>query len=167
MLGNLPGMDVHWGFAFGIIACILCYALMQHTVFGFSCRIVGGNMRAAKMSGLAVGRLITTACFIGGSAAGLAGMAEIAAGEGRVSSSIVVGYGYTGILIAFIARQNPLAVIPAAILLGGLRASGGLLQRRHGLPDASVLVLEGIMFVLILASESLYGRLAFIRKSMA
>lgn len=164
MLGNIPGMDVHWGFAFGIVACILCYVLMQRTVFGFSCRIVGGNMRAAKMAGLAVGRLITIACFIGGGAAGLAGLAEVTAGEGRVSSSLVVGYGYTGILIAFIARQNPIAVIPAAILLGGLRASGGLLQRRHGLPDASVLVLEGIMFVVILVSESFYGRLALLQK---
>ena len=91
-------------------------------------------------------------------------MAEIVAGEGRVSSSLVVGYGYTGILIAFIARQNPIAVIPAAILLGGLRASGGLLQRRHGLPDASVLVLEGIMFIIILVSEPLYGRLSLSRK---
>jgi general nucleoside transport system permease protein len=167
MLGNIPGMEVHWGFAFGIVACLLCYVLMQRTVFGFSCRIVGGNMRAAKMAGLAVGRLITIACFIGGGAAGLAGMAEVAAGEGRVSSSLVVGYGYTGILIAFIARQNPIAVIPAAILLGGLRASGGLLQRRHGLPDASVLVLEGIMFVIILVSETLYGRLSLMRKVMS
>jgi ABC-type uncharacterized transport system permease subunit len=164
MVGNLPGMDVHWGLAFGIVACVLCYILMQHSVFGFSCRIVGGNMRAAKMAGLAVGKLITTACFIGGGAAGLAGMAEVVAGEGRVSSSLVVGYGYTGILIAFIARQNPIAVIPAAILLGGLRASGGLLQRRHGLPDASILVLEGIMFIIILVSEPLYGRLSFSRK---
>jgi general nucleoside transport system permease protein len=164
MIGNLPGMDVHWGFAFGIAACVLCYVLMQHTIFGFSCRIIGGNMRAAKMAGLAVGKLIVTACFIGGAAAGLAGMAEVAAGEGRTSSSMVVGYGYTGILIAFIARQNPIAVIPAAILLGGLRASGGLLQRRHGLPDASVLVLEGIIFIIILTSEPLYGRLSLRRK---
>ena len=157
-LGNIPGMDVHWGFAFGIFACVLMYAVMTHTIFGFSSRIVGGNVRAAKIVGLSVGRLITLACFLGGCAAGLAGMTVVAAGDGRVSSSIVVGYGYTGILVAFIARHNPIAVIPVAILLGGLRASGGLIQRRLGLPDASILVLEGIMFVTILASEPLYGR---------
>ena len=53
------------------------------------------------------------------------------------------------------------AVIPVAILLGGIGASGGLLQRRLGLPDASVLVLQGIIFVIVLASDSLYGRLRF------
>ncbi|MGH6740347.1 MAG: ABC transporter permease [Bradyrhizobium sp.] len=158
VLGNIPGMEVHWGLGFGIVACLLAYVLMRRTSFGFASRIVGGNLRAARVVGLPVGKLVITACFLGGAAAGLAGMAEIAAGEGRVSSSIIVGYGYTGILIAFIARQNPLAIIPAALLLGGIRASGGLLQRRHGLPDASVLVLEGMMFILILVSETLYGR---------
>jgi ABC-type uncharacterized transport system permease subunit len=155
-LGKLPGMNVHWGLLFGIVACLISYVLMRHTTFGFAGRIVGGNPRAAAMVGLPVGRLVVLACCLGGAAAGLAGMTEVAAGEGRVSSSVVVGYGYTGILIAFIARQNPLAVIPAAILLGGIRASGGLLQRWHDLPDATVLVLQGIMFIVILMSEPVY-----------
>ena len=63
------------------------------------------------------------------------------------------GYGYTGILVAFLARHHALAIIPVAVLLGGIGASGGLLQRRLGLPDATVLVLQGILFVVILASE--------------
>lgn len=159
MLGRLPGMDVHWGLAMGVIACIATYVLMQHTTFGFAGRIVGGNVRAARMIGLPVGMLAIITCVVGGAAAGLAGMAEVASGEGRVNSSIIVGYGYTGILIAFIARHNPLAIIPVAVLLGGIRASGGLLQRWHDLPDASVLVLQGLMFMVILVSEPLYGRL--------
>src|SRR5207247_96694 len=73
-------------------------------------------------------------------------------------ASLVAGYGYTGILVAFLARQNPLAVIPVAILLGGIEASGGLMQRWHDLPDATVLVVRGIIFLVILASEPLYGR---------
>ena len=57
--------------------------------------------------------------------------------------------------MSFIARHNPVAVIPVAILFGGFGAAGSLLQRRLGLPDASVLVLQGMAFVLILASEGL------------
>jgi general nucleoside transport system permease protein len=68
------------------------------------------------------------------------------------------GYGYTGILIAFLARFNPLAIMPMAILLGGLGAAGGLLQRRMGLPDATIQVLQGLIFVSILTSDTLYGR---------
>ena len=159
MIGLIPGMDVHWGLAFGVSACLLAYILMNHTVFGFSARIIGGNIRAARIAGIAVGRITIIVCLLAGSAAGLAGAVEIAAVHGQASSSIVVGYGYTGIIVAFIARQNPLAVIPVAILLGGIRASGGLLQRWHDLPDATVLVLQGIIFIMILASEFLYGKL--------
>ena len=75
----------------------------------------------------------------------------------------MAGYGYAGILVAFLARQNPLAVIPVAILLGGIGASGGLLQRRLSLPDATVKVLQGMIFVMVLASDSLYGRFGFRR----
>jgi simple sugar transport system permease protein len=98
------------------------------------------------------------ACALGGACAGLAGMVEVAAVQGRANIALAAGYGYTGILVAFLARQNPLAIIPMAILLGGIDAAGGLLQRRMGLPDASVQVLQGIIFICILASETLYGR---------
>ena len=76
---------------------------------------------------------------------------------------LAAGYGFTGILVAFLSRQNPLAIIPVAILLGGISASGGLLQRRLGLPDASVQVLQGIIFVFVLASDALYGRIGFLK----
>jgi general nucleoside transport system permease protein len=159
MLGSIPGTDIHWGFAFGIVAALLAYVLIYHTVFGFAARVAGGNIRAAKVVGLAVGRLILVTCFLAGAAAGMAGMVEVAAVQGRANANLAVGYGFTGILVSFLARHNPLAVIPVAILLGGIGASGGLLQRRLGLPDASVLVLQGIIFVTVLASEALYGRL--------
>jgi simple sugar transport system permease protein len=158
MIGSIPGTDVHWGFVFGIIAAILSYILIYHTVFGFAARVAGGNIRAAKVVGLSVGKLILIICFLAGAAAGLAGMMEVAAVQGRANANLAAGYGFAGILVAFLARQNPLAVVPVAILLGGIGASGGLLQRRLGLPDASVLVLQGMIFVMVLASDSLYGR---------
>ncbi|GAB6054538.1 ABC transporter permease [Magnetospira thiophila] len=158
MIGAIPGMDVHWGLVFGILFCIGAYVLMYRTTFGFGARMVGGNPRAAAMAGLPVGRLLLITCFIAGAAAGLAGMVEVAAVHGAANAPLAAGYGYTGILVAFLARQNPLAVIPVAILLGGIDASGGLLQRRLDLPDATVMVLQGIIFVVILASETLYGR---------
>jgi simple sugar transport system permease protein len=73
-------------------------------------------------------------------------------------------YGYSGILVAFIARHNPLAAAVVAILLGGILAAGGILQRVHQLPDATVLVFQGLVFLAVLYSESLYGRLAFFKE---
>ena len=163
MIGTIPGMDVHWGLVFGLVAAVASYVLIYHTTFGFAARVAGGNIRAARIVGLSVGRLILTVCFLAGGAAGLAGMIEVAAVQGRTNANLAAGYGFTGILVAFLARQNPLAVIPVAILLGGISASGGLLQRRLGLPDASVLVLQGIIFVFVLASDALYGRIGFLK----
>ena len=167
MLGHLPGLDVHWGLGFGVIFCVLMYVIVQHTTWGFSLRIVGGSARAARLAGLPVGGLVLVACALGGAAAGLAGMVEVAAVHGSANASLIAGYGYGGILIAFIARQHPLAIVPVAILVGGISASGGMLQRRLDLPDATVLVLQGVAFMLILASETLYGRSGFFRPRSA
>lgn len=167
MLGSMPGLDVHWGFGIGILACLIGYVLMMRTVFGFSASIVGGNVRAARLLGLPIERLVIVACFLGGGAAGLAGMVEVAAVHGAASASLVAGYGYSGILVSFLARHNPLAVIPVSLLLGGIGASGGLLQRAFGLPDATVSVLQGILFVVILGSEALHGRLTLFRPRVA
>ena len=158
MVGHLPGMDVHWGLVYGLVFCAVCYVLVRYTVLGFALRIVGGNVRAARLAGLRVGWLLLVSCFLGGSAAGLAGMVEVAAVHGNANASLIAGYGYAGILVSFIARHNPLAVIPVAVLVGGIGASNGLLQRRLDLPDATVLVLQGIAFMVILAAETLYGR---------
>ncbi|SEI10688.1 nucleoside ABC transporter membrane protein [Rhizobium tibeticum] len=158
MLGKMPGMDVHWGLAIGVIACIASWVLIEVTSYGFAARIAGGNVRAAQIQGLPVGRLIVGFTAIAGSFAGLAGMIEVAAVQGSANASLAAGYGYTGILVAFLARHNPLAIIPVAILLGGIDASGGLIQRRMALPDATVLVLQGTLFVVILFCETFYGR---------
>jgi ABC-type uncharacterized transport system permease subunit len=158
MVGKIPGTDVHWGLATGIILAIVLYVLLSRTTFGFAVRVSGGNPRAALAQGLPVGKLIVICCMIAGACAGLAGFFEVAAIQGRANASLVAGYGFTGILVAFLARHNPLAIIPVAIMFGGIVASGGLVQRRMDLPDATVLVLQGLTFVVLLVSETLYGR---------
>ena len=123
-------------------------------------RVVGGSNRAARLVGLPVNLLALAACALGGAAAGLAGMFEVAAVQGSANASLLAGYGYAGILVAFAARQNPLAIIVCALMIGGIEASGSLLQRRLDLPDATTLVLQGLLFANLLAWEALGGRIA-------
>jgi simple sugar transport system permease protein len=167
MLGPLPGLDVHYGLLYGVVACVLAWLLMDHSVFGFSARIVGGNPRAARLSGLTVPRLLIAVCALAGAAAGLAGMVEVAAVHGKANASLAAGYGYTGILVAFLARHNPLSVLPVALVLGGISASGGLLQRTYNMPDATVSVLQGILFVVVLASETYRGKIDWFTRLLA
>lgn len=158
MVGAIPGTDVHWGFAAGIVLAILLQFLMSRTTFGFAARVTGGNPRAALAQGLPVGWLVVACTAIAGACAGLAGYYEVAAIHGQANASLVAGYGFTGILVSFLARHNPLVIVPVAILFGAIDASGGLIQRRMAMPDATALVLQGILFVVLLVSDTFYGR---------
>jgi general nucleoside transport system permease protein len=162
-IGAIPGTSVHWGLAAGLILAVILYILMSRTTFGFAARMTGGNVRAAQAQGLPVGALVVACCAIAGACAGLAGFFEVAAIHGQANASLVAGYGFTGILVAFLARQNPLAVVPVAIMFGALDAAGGLVQRRMAMPDATVLVLQGMIFMVLLVSETFYGRIPFLQ----
>ena len=151
--------DVHWGLVFGVGLCVLAGLWLIFTPSGFAMRVVGGNVRTARLIGLPADGLIVAACAAGGACAGLAGAVEVAAVHQSANAALIAGLGYTGILVAFVARQNPWAIPPVALLFGGFAASGSLLQRRLELPDASVLVLQGFAFVMILAAEALRGKL--------
>ena len=154
MLGTIPGLDVHWGLAIGVVACVVAQLVLSRGTRGFALRVAGGNPRAALLVGLPVGALIVASCALGGAAAGLAGAIEVMAVHGSANASVIAGYGTTGILVAFMARQQPLAIVPVAILMGGISAAGSLLQRRLDLPDATTMVLQGLLFVAILAGDA-------------
>lgn len=159
MIGPMPGLDVHWGFGVAVVLAIVLGLVMSRTTYGFALRVAGGNARAALAQGLPVGKLMISACLIAGACAGLAGFFEVAAIHGKANASLRAGYGFTGILVAFLARHNPFAIPLVALMFGGIAAAGGLIQRRLDVPDATVLVLQGLVFIVLLASEPLYGRL--------
>lgn len=159
-LGLLPGYEIHWGLAWGVVVCLMVGVWLYASTHGFATRVVGGNARAARLVGLPSQRLVVSACALGGACAGLSGGIEVAAVHTAANASLIAGLGYTGILVSFVARHNPVAIVPVAILFGGFGSAGSLLQRRLDLPDASVLVLQGFAFVLILASEAWRGRMA-------
>jgi ABC-type uncharacterized transport system permease subunit len=164
MLPAIGDTNIHFGIVFGLVACVLAWFLMEQTTFGFKVRMVGGNIRAARLAGLPVSRLGWITCLLAGGAAGLAGMIEVAAVHGRANESLAAGYGYAGILVAFVARHRGLPIILVSVLLGGILASGGILQRQFQLPDATILVFQGLVFLMILFSDSMYGRLGLFKE---
>jgi simple sugar transport system permease protein len=99
------------------------------------------------------GENIRTALWVGLS------KVEVMYGTVNVLLVLTPGYEYDGILVAFLVDQNPLAIILVAIVLGGITSNASLLKRAHHLPDATVLFLQGIIFLLMLLSETWYGRL--------
>ena len=152
VISTIGNSNVHWGLAVAVIFCLIMFYVLFYTRWGFSVRVAGGSAKAANLVGLAGTRLVLSACFIGGAAAGLAGALEVMAIHGNANLALYAGYGFGGILIAFAAKQNPLAVIPVSMILGGIQASSGLVQRRHGLPDATIDMFEGLLFIVILCA---------------
>src|ERR1700744_1103598 len=116
-IGSLPGLEVHWGLLWGVVACIAAWVFVKHSTKGFAMRVVGGSNRAARLVGLPVGMLALAACSMGGAAAGLAGMFEVAAVQGSANASLLAGYGYSGILVAFAARQKPPGILFCAVVI--------------------------------------------------
>lgn len=158
MLPAMPGLEVHYGLLVGVVVALVAWGVMRLTPLGLALKVAGGNPRTALGVGLPVATLTVGACAAGGACAGLAGAVEVGAVHGAANASLIAGYGYSGILIAFAARFSPAGVVPVAILVGGIAASGSLLQRRLGLPDAAVMVLLGFAFVALIACETLRGR---------
>ncbi|MBX4899829.1 ABC transporter permease [Rhizobium bangladeshense] len=160
MLPAIPGTYIHIGLLIAMLMALVAFVFIHFTKWGFALRVVGGSERVARMIGLRVNRWIIGAAAAGGAMAGMAGAIEVAAVQGTANSSLHVGYGFSGILVAFLSRHYPLAVIPVSILIGGVQASGSLLQRRLGLPEATVLVFQGIIFVCVLVGDAMVRKLS-------
>ena len=91
-IGEMPGMDVHYGFLIGVICCVISWVLIEKTTWGFAARLVGGNVRAAQIQGLPVGWLLIGFTALGGAFAGLAGMRACRVGAvGRWRWSALAG----------------------------------------------------------------------------
>jgi simple sugar transport system permease protein len=161
----IEGTRIHLGLVFALVAAALVWIIMSRTKWGFELKVMGDNLRVARYAGIKVTRNIVLAFLLSGALAGLAGMSEVTGVVGRLQQGIsptYAGYGYTGIIIAWLARLNSWAIILVAVLFGGLVSSGFTMQR-IGVPSGLVTLLQGIILFCILGGESLSRRLLYFR----
>jgi len=145
---------VHFGLVFGLVAAAILYVVLQKTRWGYEIRVIGESTKVAKYAGMNIARNILLVMFLSGSLAGLAGMAETAGITHRLQHGFSSGYGYTAIIIAWLSRLNPLAVIVVSFLFGGLLVGGYTIQS-SGLPAATVSMLQGAILFFVLGGEVL------------
>jgi simple sugar transport system permease protein len=156
-LPSFAGTRLHAGFIFPFVALILFYFVLTRTRWGLEMRAIGGNPEAARRSGIPISRYIILLMFIGGGLAGLAGMAEVSAIQGRLRPSLSPGYGFIGFLISWMAGGNPLGILGAAFLLAIVTAGGDILQMSHGLPGSAVNILNALILFVVLARQGRKG----------
>ncbi len=155
---SIAGTRVHIGLIFGVIAALLLHIGVTYTRWGIALRVLSGNRKVGTMAGFSFIRQTLLVMAIGGALAGLAGICETSAIQGRLQSGISVGYGLTGFLVAWLSGQHFLRAVPIAILIGGLIAAGDALQLYSKIPSASATILQGLLFVAALGASGLAGR---------
>jgi simple sugar transport system permease protein len=155
---RLFGTRVHAGLIIAIVAAVILHMAVTYTRWGIALRVLAGNRKVGAMAGFSFTRQALLVMALGGAFAGLAGISETSAIQGRLQSGISVGYGLTGFLVAWLSGQNFLRAIPIAILIGGLIAAGDALQLYAKIPSDSATILQGLLFVAALAASGLMTR---------
>ena len=144
------GLTTHFGLVFAVVAAIIVWFILYRSLWGYEIRLIGDNPRAAEYAGIKITRNTVLVMMLSGGIAGLGGMSEIAGVVHRLQASISPGYGFTGIIIAWLAKLNPLVVIPVSILFGGLILAGREIQ-----PAGVPRLIQGIILFMLIASEVL------------
>ncbi len=146
---------VHLGIVLGLGAAVAIWVLLRRTWWGYEIRVVGENERAARYAGIPINRNILLVMALSGALAGMAGMSEVAGLSHALQRNLSPGYGYTAIIVAWLARLNPAAIVLVAFLFAGLLVGGDQLQISTGLPAAIAPMLQGTILFFVLGGEVL------------
>jgi simple sugar transport system permease protein len=143
------GLTTHLGLAIGIVAAIILWLVIYRSRWGYEIRLIGDNATAANYAGINISKNVILAMMVSGGLAGLGGMSEITGVVHRLQTSpIAAGYGFTGIIVAWLAKLNPIAAILVSILFGALLLAGREIQP-SGIPK----MIQGIILVCLIASD--------------
>jgi ABC-type uncharacterized transport system permease subunit len=154
LLPFLPSNNAHVGFILAIVLAVGIWLLLRYTTLGYEARAVGFNPFASENGGISVAKTTVWSLCISGALAALAGVSEVMGVHHRLSDQFSAGFGFTGIAVALLAKRHPLAVIPAAILFGGLSAGSGIMQMTANVPDKLVDIVQALV-IFFVAAESI------------
>jgi len=164
--------DAHVGALAGVLLAVLLAVWFKYSTAGFAMATVGQNPQAARYAGISVRRQTMAAMMLGGGIAGLAGCFEILGVKYRLFHMFSPGYGFDGIVVAFMASANPIFVPVAALFFSGLRAGAQLMQRAVGVDNTIVDAIQGLVVIFVAASlairfsDSRWARLLAHRRSV-
>jgi general nucleoside transport system permease protein len=144
---------VHFGLVYALATLMLYSWVMMRTRFGLDMRAIGGNPEAARRLGIPIVRYILVVMFIGGGIAGLAGMAEVTAIQGRLVSQVSPGYGFIGFLVSWLAGTSASGMVMMSFLFALISSVGDILQITQGVPYAVVNILMAVILFIVLGRQ--------------
>ena len=146
---------IHFGLFFALASLLAFWLIVEKTRWGVQMRAIGGNPEAAERLGIPLVLYTVVVMAIGGGIAGLAGMGEVSAIQGRLRQGLSPGYGFTGFLIAWLAGGSPLGILLMTALFAVITSVGDILQITQGLPYAVVNILMAVILFVVLGRRSL------------
>jgi simple sugar transport system permease protein len=152
-VGAIPGLRLHWGLLLCVAAGVAVALFLGRTRLGYELKASGEAPAAARYARMPYGFLVVFVMAACGALAGWAGFLETSAVVGRLQPSIMVGYGYTAIVVAWLARLKPGGIALAAILLAALRVGVENLQLELQVPAAFGRIMEGLILLSVLSGQ--------------
>lgn len=151
----IPGTRAHAGILIALAATGLVWLLMNRMRLGYELIVTGLNPRAARYGGIDVGRRYLMAASIAGGLGAVAGLVEVLGTQHRLLDGLSGGTGFIGIVVALLAKLNPLAVVPTAILYAALSVGADAVQRSTGTPSSIIFILQSLIVLFVMASDVL------------
>ena len=155
----IPGLgyvgQLHYGVLIAFILAPIAWWLMSRTLPGYQVRVIGSAPRAGRFAGFSEGWTTIGVLLFSGAMAGLAGVIEVSANIGQLQPNVSFGYGFTAIIVAFLARLNPLGVIAAGLLIALAELGGDNAQMMLSIPKVVTGLFKGILLFFLLAGATL------------
>ncbi len=143
---------VHLGLLAALLLAVILWVIMRRSRWGYEIRVIGESWDAARYAGMNISRNIVLVMALSGALAALAGVFEVAGITHRLQHGLSPGYGYSAIIVAWLGRLNPLAIVPVAVLFGGMLVGGYSIQT-EGVPVSIALILQGLVLFFLLGGE--------------
>jgi simple sugar transport system permease protein len=153
----------HWAIVFAVVAAFLAWFMMRYTLKGFEITVLGQSERAGRFAGFSSRKMVWFAFLFSGALAGLAGISEVSGSIGHLQPAISPGYGFTAIIVAFLARLNPLGAILSGFVLALTYLGGEAAQLSPGISAKAASVFQGLLLFFVLSCDTLiYYRIRLI-----
>ena len=166
-LPNFGDSRIHVGLIIAVVLAAVFWVVFEKSRWGFEIKVIGASEQAARYAGMNIRRNIYWVMLLSGAVCGLAGMAEVSGIVGRLQPNLSPGYGYTAIIVAWLSKLNPAAILLVSILFGALQV-GGFFVQTMGVPASVAAMLQGAVLFFVVGGEFLTQyRFVISRKEVA
>lgn len=149
----IDGARVNLGLPLALVASVMAWFFVERSMTGYRLQVSGVAPDAARYAGFSERRAVWLSLLIGGAAAGIAGVLEVAGPLGQLQRVVSPGYGFAAIIVAFLGGLNAIGIVFAAFFMAVIYVGGDIAQASAGVPYAVNLILQGILLVSYIAAR--------------